>query len=452
MRTLFEIGKSGLRTAERSLSVTSNNITNANTPGYSRQRVENKPVGMQKTPFHTGLGVNITDVTRMRNEMNDILLNQKRQDMGYLKEQARVYQQLQTTMSTDTGNDIDLRVSRLFDAFAQLSADPQDLSVRNNLLSEANQLTSKLSDINQTLERTSELTRDSAITTVQQINKLVQNINNLNKTIAQASGQGKPHHASMDQRVQLLEKLAELVDFEVTMGENDVVMLDIGGIKVLDENRAIPFRPEIDDTTKTFRLRLENGKTLESFSGKLGAEIEMYQKGIPEMKERLDLLAAKLVEEFNNIHSQGYGLEDDTFRNFFDPDFTTAADIRVNGALINNHKHIAASSVAFEAGNSDIAVQMAALRDQPVINGRKFVDYSVNLVSMAGTKLSDLNSQIEARDSEIQMLSILQEQEAGVNIDEELSLMIQYQNAYQGAARVMSAAQEMYDTLIGLMR
>ena len=452
MRTLFEIGKSGLRTAERSLSVTSNNITNANTPGYSRQRVEMNPVGMQKTPFHTGLGVNITQVTRMRNEMNDILLNQKRQDMGYLKEQARVFQQLQTTMSTDTGNDIDLRVSRLFDAFAQLAADPQDLSVRNNLISEATQLTTKLSDINQTLERTNELIRDSAITTVGHVNKLIQNINSLNKTIAQASGQGKPHHASMDERVQILEKLAELVDFEVTMGENDVVMLDIGGIKVLDENRAIPFRPEIDDTSKTFRLRLENGKTIESFSGKLGAEIEMYQKGIPQMKEGLDLLAAKLVQEFNNVHSQGYGLEDDTIRNFFDPDFTTAADIRVNGALINNHKHIAASDVAFEAGNSDLAVQMAALRDAPVVNGRKFVDYSVNLVSMAGTKLSDLNAQIEARDSEIQMLTILQEQEAGVNIDEELSLMIQYQNAYQGAARVMSAAQEMYDTLIGLMR
>jgi flagellar hook-associated protein 1 len=452
MRTLFEIGKSGLRTAERSLSVTSNNITNANTPGYSRQRVETKPVGMQKTPFHAGLGVNITEVSRMRNEMNDILLNQKRQDMGYLKEQARVYQQLQTTMSTDTGNDIDMRVSRLFDAFAQLSADPQDLSVRNNLISEATQLTLKLSDINQTLERTSELTRDSAITTVNQINKLVQKINNLNKTITQASGQGKPHHASMDERVQTLEKLAELVDFDVTMGDNDAVMLDIGGIKVLDENRAIPFKPEIDDTTKTFRLRLENGKTIESFSGKLGAEIEMYQKGVPEMKEKLDFLSAKLVEEFNNIHSQGYGLEDDTFRNFFDPDFTTAADIRVNGALINNHKHIAASGEAFEAGNSDLAVQMAGLRDQPVMDGRKFVDYSVNLVSLPGTKLSDLNSQIEARDSEIQMLSNLQEQEAGVNIDEELSLMIQYQNAYQGAARVMSAAQEMYDTLIGLMR
>lgn len=452
MRTLFEIGKSGLRTAERSLSVTSNNITNANTPGYTRQRVEQSPVGMQKTLFHTGLGVNITEVTQMRDKMNDLLLNQKRQDMGFLKEQARVYQQLETTMSTDTGNDIDLRMSRLFDAFTQLSSDPQDLSVRNNLLSEATQLTAKLSNINQTLERTSALTRDSAITTVGSINKLVQNISNLNKSIIQASGRGIPDHASMDIRIQKLAQLAELVDYEVTMGDNDAVLLDVGGIKVLDENRAIPFKPEIDDTTKTFRLRLENGKILESFSGKLGAEIEMYQKGIPEMKERLDLLTSTLVTEFNHIHSQGYGLEDDTIRNFFDPQFATAAEIRVNEAILQNNKHIAASSVAFEAGNGDLAVQMAELRDQPVINGRKIVDYSVDLVSMAGTKLNDLTPRIEAGDSEIQMLTILQEQEAGVNIDEELSMMIQYQNAYQGSARVMLAAQKMYDTLIGLMR
>ena len=50
------------------------------------------------------------------------------------------------------------------------------------------------------------------------------------------------------------------------------------------------------------------------------------------------------------------------------------------------------------------------------------------------------------------MLTNQQEREAGVNVDEELSMMIQYQNAYQGAARVMSAAQQMYDTLIGLTR
>lgn len=452
MRTLFEISRSGLRAAERSLSVTSNNISNANTPGYTRQRVEMSPAGMQKSQFHTGLGVNITDVSRMRNEMTDIMLNEKRQDMGFMKEQARVYEQLQTVMSTDTGGDLDLRLSRLFDAFSQLSSDPQDLSVRNNLLSEATQLTAKLSDLDQTLSRSSELLRNSAISTVSSVNKIVQEIGILNQAITMASGQGKADHASMDARVQKLAELSELIDFEVTPAENDNLLISVNGIRILDENRAIPFKPEVNDVDKTFRLRLENGKLIDSFSGKLGAEIQMYQKGIPELKQRLDHFAETLVREFNSIHTQGYGLEDDTIRNFFDPDHTTASDIRVNAAIVHNHKHIAASSEAGEAGNSDIAVRLAELRDKDVLGGVKLVDYAIDLISTPGTKLSDLNGQIEARDSEIQMLTVQQERQSGVNIDEEMVLMIQYQNAYQGAARVMSAAQQMYDTLISIVR
>ena len=86
------------------------------------------------------------------------------------------------------------------------------------------------------------------------------------------------------------------------------------------------------------------------------------------------------------------------------------------------------------------------------MDGRKFSDFAIGLISEPGSELSNLRSQIDAREAEINMLKTQQEREAGVNIDEELSLMIQYQNAYQGAAKVMTAAQDMYDTLINIVR
>ncbi len=211
-------------------------------------------------------------------------------------------------------------------------------------------------------------------------------------------------------------------------------------------------RAEIDDVNKSFKLRLDSGKLVESTGGKLGADIEMYENEIPKMKERLDEVASTLVNEFNAIHSSGFGLEDGNSRNFFDPSFTDAASIKVNDDIRANVAHIAASSVDGEAGNGDAASQLADLRNENVIGGRKLVDYSVDLISTPGRNLSEVRSSMEVRDSEISMLTAQQEREAGVNVDEELSMMIQYQNAYQGAARVMSAAQQMYDTLIGLTR
>lgn len=452
MRTLFEISRSGLRTAERALSVTSNNIVNADTPGYTRQRVEQSPTGMQKTGYHTGLGVNITHVSRLRNDMNDLLMNEKRQNMGFMQEKARIFEQLETSMATDTGGDLDLRISRLFDAFSSLSADPQDLSVRNNLISEATQLTAKLSDLNTSLVRTSELLMDSAIKTVNSVNNLLQDINNLNKSIKLAQAQGKDDRAALDQRVQKLADLSQFVDFKSNLTDTGALEIQIGGIKVLDENSASTLKPEINDIDKVFRLRLSNGKVVTPQGGKLGAEIDMYEKGIPELKNRLDRIAETLVTEFNAVHIQGYGLDDGTQRNFFEPGSVTAATIQINTDILNNLKHIAASAAEGEAGNGDLAAMIAGLRDQPVLDGRKLVDHAIDLISDPGTRLSALRSQMVTREAEIHMLNIQQEREAGVSIDEELSNMIKYQNAYQGAARVMSAAQQMYDTLINIVR
>ena len=452
MRTLFEISRSGLRTAEKSLSVTSNNIVNADTPGYTRQRVEKSPLGMQKTNHHVGLGVNVSHVSRLRNDMNDLLMNEKKQNMSYMQEKARIYEHLQASMATDSGGDLDYRISRLFDAFSSLSADPQDLSVRNNLVSEATQLTDKLGDLSRNLERSSELLMDSAIKSVNSVNSIISEINNLNKSIKLAQAQGKEDRAGLDQRVQKLAELSQWVDYDTNVTDTGALEIQIGGIKVLDENRAMPLKPDINDVNKKFLLRLENGKAVNASGGKLGAEIEMYEKGISVLQNRLDLIAEKIVTEFNSIHLQGYGLEDATARNFFDPQYTSASDIRINEDLVNNHKHIAASSMPGEAGNGDLAAQLANLRNENLINGRKLVDDAVDLISLPGSFLHSLNSQIETREAEIHMLDIQQEREAGVNIDEELSNMIKYQNAYQGAARVMSAAQQMYDTLISIVR
>ena len=452
MKTLFEISKSGLRSAERSLSVTSNNIINADTPGYTRQRVDKESVGMRMTGFHAGLGVNITSITRMRNEMTDVVLNEKRHDMGFLKEQSQIFDQLEASMASDSGGDLDVRIGRVFDMFSSLSADPQDMSVRNSLVTEAEQLTSKLGDISRNIDRTSDLVQDSAMSTIKNVNQILKDLDGLNRAITKGESAGKPDHASADLQVKKLEELSEMVDFQSQVTDKGALQLRIGGVLVLDEDRASSIRGEIDEVNKTFNLRLDSGKLIESSGGKLGADIDMYENEIPEMKSRLDQVASTLVNEFNTIHSQGYGLEDGNVRNFFDPSFTEASTIKINDELKENVGHIASSSVAGEAGNGDIAGQIADIRNDNVVGGRKLVDYAVDLISTPGRNLSEVRSSMEVRDSEIAMLTAQQEREAGVNVDEELSMMIQYQNAYQGAARVMSAAQEMYDTLIGLTR
>lgn len=452
MKTLFEISKSGMHSAERSLSVTANNVINADTPGFSRQRVDKASIGQQLPGFHAGLGVNVTGITRLRDELVDVQLNDKRHEMGYMQEKMKILEQMETSVASDSGGDLDVRIGRLFDAFSELSNDPQDFSVRNNLVGEATQVAEKMGDMNRNLDRTSDITRQSVTDTITRVNGLLQDLSNLNKPITSSQALDRPDNASLDMQVQKLEELSELVDIETMTAENGSLEIRIGGVQVVSEDSFRKIKPDNDDVAKTYGLRLENGTELNPEGGRLAAGIEMYEEAVPDMKERLDQIAETLVTEVNDIHSQGYGLEDGNARDFFDPDFTTAADIRVDEEIQNNHQHIAASSVEGEAGNSDNAAAMAELRNERLIDGRKLIDYSVDLISNPGGNLSRLRSTAETRESEIRMLEVQQEREAGVNVDEELSKMIQYQNAYQGAARVMSSAQQMYDTLIGLVR
>jgi len=456
MKSIFEIAKSGLRGSERSMSVTSNNIINADTPGYSRQRVEKTPNGMQMDQYHAGLGVNIDEVTRLRDDINDKLMNQKQQDMGYLQKKADVYEKLEASMVTDYGDDLDSQVGSLFDNFADLASNPQDVSVRNNLISETQQLTSKLRETSLNVDQNSELVKDFAGKTLDSINNLLSDIDQLNSAVKQAQAKGNPDHASMDQRVAKMDELSELVDFESRETSTGAIEIQIDGHSVVDEDQAYNINSEVDDSNKKFRLRLDNGHVLKPEGGKIGAEIEMFEEGIPEMKKRLDNIASTIVSEVNDLHSSGYGLEDSLQRNFFDSSGTTAESIAINEDLVENSSLIAASDTDGEAGNGEIASQIASLRNENVIGDtsadQTLSNYTISTISAPGVNLNALNNQIEARDSEIQMLKTQQEETAGVNIDEELSKMIKHQNAYQGAAKVMSSAQQMYDTLISIVR
>lgn len=456
MKSLFEIAKSGLQSSQRSLSVTSNNIVNADTPGYSRQRVEKSPNGMQMDGFHAGLGVNIDDVSRLRDGMNDVLLNKKQQDLGYLEKKSEIYEKLEATMVTDYGEDLDSQIGGLFDNFSELASNPQDVSVRNNLINETQQFNSKLHEMSRSIDETSNLVQNFAGKTLDSINSLLNDVNELNHSIKQSEAKGQPDHSSLDIRVAKLQELSELVDFESQVTDTGAVQIEIGGHQVLDEDQAYNIRAEVDDVNKKFRLRLDNGYVVEPQGGKIGAEIEMYEEGIPELKEKLDNIASTVVSEINNLHGSGYGLEDNTQRALFDPAGTTAENIKLNQAIVNNPRHLAASDTAGEEGNGEVASQIANLRNEKIIGdsttNQRLTEYTVGVISKPGEELSALSSTIEARDSEIQMLKRQQEETAGVNIDEELSRMIKFQNAYQGAAKVMSSAQQMYDTLISIVR
>lgn len=452
MRTLFEISRSGLRHMQRSLAVTSNNVINAETPGYSRQRAISSPAGNQLTGYHIGMGVNATEVQRFRDELNDQVLAEKQHSMGYMEQKMSHLQRLEAAVSSDSGTDLDLRLSKFFDAFSDLSSSPQDMSMRNAVASEAVQLTEKLHEMSRANDRSGELAQDSARSTIEKVNGLLRDIHTLNESIRRGEAKGQGDYSSLDLRVAKMEELSRLVGYESQVSDLDSMEIRINGILVLNEKTYHQLTPEFRVGSEEMHVRLSNGKSVEITEGALGADLEMINEQVPGFRDQLNEVADTLVREVNQVHLSGYGLEDNQQRHFFDPTRTTASSIEVRDEILQNHQHIAASATPDTVGNGDVAVELADLRDQPLMGHRTIGDHAVQLIAEPGREIHSLQARMESRESEIQMLKNQQEQVAGVNLDEELAQLIQYQNAYQGAARMMTAAQDTYDTLIAMLR
>lgn len=451
MRSIFEISKSGLFAAQQSMRTTSHNIANANTPGYTRQRSELSAEVLRQNGFTIGQGVSVEQIQRLRNDLTDKQIMMKDHELGDLNERSRIFKQIESVMVTSTGDDLDKSLSDFFNSFSELSNNPQDSNLRNIVVSKAQSLTDKFSNTAEGLAEIKDQVFSSAQTKVDKVNSLLQNLADVNSDIARAEATGRPDLNSKDQQTELLKKLSELVTVDTKFNGDGTVEARIGGIVVLNDQEVSKISAESGPGSNAFRLRLDNGKLLDPGKGALSADIHMFEKGIPDMQQKLDKIASSVVTQVNAVHSGGYGLNDSVSRNFFNPANTSADSMSLNPNIVSNPDHIAASSVPGEAGNNDNALLISDLRNLSLLDGKTLNNNVVEMMSKPGLKLNELDKNISSKESAKQLLVNQQQSEAGVNVDEELSNLIKYQNAYQASAKVLNTGQRMYDTLLGIL-
>ena len=439
-----------MQAARTATEVASNNIANANTPGYSRQVPVIRENVQKFGTGSVGLGVNVVTIERMRNEFIDQQINRKQHDIGDLSEKASVYRLMETAITASDGAGLDSIIGEFFNAFSELSANPQDLNLRNTLASKGELMTETFRSMDTDLINLSEQVFEEASIRITRINQLLGDIANLNGEIAVTRSANQIDHNALDQRTAALSELAKLIDFDTLVSEEGATEIRIGGISVVSGQEFQTLRAETDRDNNLFRVRLQNGKLIDAAKGELAANIEMFEEGVPEAREKLDRLAVGMMNRINEIHEAGFGLEDGVSRSFFDATSTGAANMKVNAALLDNPANIAASSVAGESGNNDRALEIIALQDEPFIDGQTISSRTVEFMSVPGNKLNEIDRKLEAASAAKDFLVNRQEQLSGVSIDEELGNMIKFQNSFQASARVLDTGRKMFDTLLSI--
>lgn len=440
--TSLHIGISGVNTARRAMEVISQNIANVNTEGYSRRRVEQAVIGRlgpmpAEVPREIEAGVHVTGVTRLRDAVLDNSYRSQAASVSGAQLRAEVAARAEEVMGPlDSG--LQDAMGEFWASWERLSASPQDLAARQEVLSSGERVATSLRGASQQLQALDTLVTNRGRDVVTRINTYSDQLAQLNSQIGDAVFRGAAPNDLLDQRDVLLDKIARLITVTTVEGNNGVTSVYVGSFPLVD---GITSQDMVQPPTGGPVWGI-NGFPVD-LSGELAAVHEAQTLTLPGIKNSLDQIATTLRDVVNQQHNLGMNLDGVAGADFFVG--ATAADLQVSPAL--SARDVAAGTTSAPSDNRN-ALLIARLGSQE-ITGIGTVD---NLVSTLAGRLGESAAATE------QMSRVLASSQAtvddqrqsqmGVNLDEELADLVRYQRAYEASARVMQIADEMLDRLI----
>lgn len=444
-----------LRAHQLAVDVASHNIANAQTPGFSRQRVilrqDGFPAGSNAGLIgQAGLGVTATDVNRIRDLFLDYQARQTNSTMSQNQAFSDAVGRAELTFSEPGDNGIAKLLDNFFSAWHDVVNDPESSSARVALVHATTTLTANIQRASKDLQTLRQDVNTDIAALPDQINSRAAEIASLNQQIVQVEASGDMANDLRDRRDQLLDQLSGLA--QITYSETDTHAVNVYlGTHELVSNSSYEAVQAVSDPAQPGMQKLvfqSDGLDVVSNSGKLRGLLDARDQEIPGVQAKLDTLASDMITRINAIHSAGYGLDGSTGQPFLTG--TDASDIAMNAALQAAPEKIAASSLAGTVGNSGTALAIADLQSatSATLNGNTLDQFYTNLVTVLGADVSRatglatsaglLNSHIEAQRQSV----------SGVNIDEEVTNMTAAQHAYNAASKVISVIDSMLDTLI----
>lgn len=414
----------GITAQQRALDVTSHNIANASTDGYSRQEVAYAASSSLRLPSGTnsgggawlGQGVEIEQFRRLRDSFLDIQFRAQNTTAAYDETAAKGVRRALDEFNEPGEEGLNTLLERFWSSWNDLANSPSDISVKTAVVGHATTLVNALNGLDGRLAavQANATTEYTTLTTGAQnpIQPIADELALLNGQIKSLTGAGQSPNELLDRRDLLLDRLSEY-------GRVTVTDLGTGAIEV-DFGDAT--NPLVSDGTVDWPQALTNP------GGKLEALLTV-QANLTSYRADLDAFAANLATTVNAAHTADGGPA------FFTG--ATAAAIAVNATAATID-----SGTGTTTGANDIARAIAALSngtaDGLYATLVSRVGHDVSVAEASATSSDALRNTIENR-----KLSV-----TGVSLDEEMTNMIRFQRAYQASSRTMSAMDEMLDILI----
>ncbi|MGE6630222.1 flagellar hook-associated protein FlgK [Bacillus sp. NPDC077027] len=494
----LETAKRGITAQRAGLYVTSNNVSNANTEGYSRQRVTFKAdnpypvvsVYDGKTYGQMGTGVQVGTVERIRDSFLDLQYRDHNNNLSYYASKSDALSQMEGVMNDLTDEGLNRAFDNLWKSLQVLSEskNADTASARTVVKTSAQALVDQLRLLNSSLTTIQKNLKAELESTAKNVNTLLTQIDEINKQIAKVEPNGYLPNDLYDTRDALVDQLSSLVDIKVSYNEPGGNALKIAegtmNIEIIGANgqsagtilngitnEKAEMQVSFDGTTGLVNSLQFGSISINAdqfaVNGEIKALVEAYgymsngaEKGMyPEMLAELDEIAKVFMDKFNEVHKQGYTLKGTNGQDFFDIENNNelnkglAARIKVSDVILESTDNIAAS-LNQNAGDGTNATALAAIQDLKLAIGgttTTIQDYYQNVIAEMGIQAQ---KNITLASSSAALVNSAEERRmsiSAVSIDEEMTNMIQFQHAYNAAARIITLQDEILDKLINGM-
>ncbi|WP_305404604.1 flagellar hook-associated protein FlgK [Photobacterium leiognathi] len=453
---MINIGLSGLNANKTALDVTAHNVANVNTVGYSRQQAMMSALAGREL-FSAGNGVEVDSIRRVSDQFI------VKQMWAATSQQAASNANLANMTMLESllggeGFNISAGLDSLFSALNDATLKPESTPNRQQIINEAKALSRRFNTLSESLHGQGERISDKATASIEHANSLMSNIADINHRVVETQATGGNPSLLIDERDVLIKQLSEVVEISSTQQPNGSLQVTLAsGQPLILGNDAAQLKAtpivnepfiqniEIDFAGQTFAVTGE-------FGGQLGAYDDYLKNTLKPTQQALNEMAENLASEFNQVLAGGFDLNGDPGQALFsfDPNLP-AASLDITAIT---PAELALSSDG-TPGNSDTLQALIDLSTKPMaITGLGNVSLNDAFASMVGkTAIETRQAAVDQKAAEtlFSQANAARDNLSAVNSDEEAANLMTFTNAYQANMKVISTANELFDSVLRLL-
>ncbi|MEK3918590.1 flagellar hook-associated protein FlgK [Paenibacillus sp. FSL K6-2393] len=497
----IETAKRSLFTQTTALSTTGHNVANANTEGYSRQKVNMQAsIPMEPfaflhstTPGQLGTGVEFDSITRVREKFLDDQYRNENTNFGSWSIQRDTLEKLEAIVNEPSDTGFRTVMDNFYKSWSDLSKNPEDVTARRIVKETTLALTDAMNQISRQLDALSQDLDSNIAVKSNEIQGYLGNIANLNSAIVKIESLGDNANDLRDQRDLMTDKLSKIMNVTVTDSPQGYAIQMNGQALVTGGAVQVAVDPAFLNDAYTAGT-LTNGevhgmiksrdtlvsdykKQMDDLANTLAngdIEITLPAGSVIPATNALGLAGGALatdtkvtVKGLNGLHQLGYTMDGTTTPGL--PFFTaagggtsiTAGNISLNAEILADPNKIATSLRTTDEsgtetvikGNNTLAILLANLKDTPMKSADGMRNAAIGaqfsaIVGQLGVQSQEAARQTSNSEFLVEQVETRRQSVSGVSLDEEMSNMIKFQHAYNASARFMTTYDELLDKLI----